>query len=221
MNCDAIDFSDDIGRGALDYDILVLNMALDGRAVLQRLRGAGHHVPVLVLSRENAANLRVMALDAGADDFLAIPFYPAELIARVRAIYRRSVGQAANVVQLAGGRLTIDLSRRHVELDGRPVRLSNMQYRLLAALAERKNYALSKAQIMARLYTVEDDEPIHTIIDVYVCKLRRTLGPVVGKCLVTVWGRGYCLTDPENAMKIIRAQGRTLKHQSEPLKVAA
>jgi two-component system cell cycle response regulator CtrA len=221
MSCDAIDFSDDIGRGSLDYDIVVLNMALDGKAVLQRMRSAGVQIPVLVLSRENAANLRVMALDAGADDFLGMPFYPPELVARVRAIYRRSVGQAANVVRVAGGRLTIDLSRRNVELDGWPVRLSNMQYRLLAALAERKNYALSKAQIMARLYTVEHDEPMDKIIDVYVCKLRQKLGPVVGKCLVTVWGRGYCLTDPENAMKIIRAQGLTLKQQSKPLKAAA
>jgi two-component system cell cycle response regulator CtrA len=193
MTCDGIDFSDEIGRGAIDYDILVLNMELDGQEVLNRMRHSKVRVPVLVLSREKSLSLRVKALDAGADDFLNIPFHASELIARLRAVHRRSTSQIDNIVKC--GKLTVNFSLQRVEVDGQLVSLTGKQFALFSVLCERKNKLVSKGQILSRIYEFEK-EPQSRIVDAMIFKIRKKLGPA-GKYITTVHGRGFRLVEPQ------------------------
>jgi two-component system cell cycle response regulator CtrA len=192
MICDGIDFSDEIGRGTIDYDIIVLNMELDGQEVLNRMRHSKIRVPVLVLSREKSLSVKVKALDTGADDFLNIPFHASELIARLRAIHRRS-SQIDNIVKC--GELSVNFSLHTVEVDGQLVHLSGKQFALFALLCERKNKLVTKEQILLRIYEFEK-EPESRIIDAMIFNIRKKLGPA-GKYITTVYGRGFRLVEPQ------------------------
>lgn len=118
------------------FDAVVLDLGLprlDGLSVLRRWRWEGNGVPVLVLSARGSWSEKVEGIEAGADDYLAKPFEPAELIARLRGLLRRASGRSGNIVQ--AGRLTLDLFRATATLDGTPVRLTPLEYRLLDMLA--------------------------------------------------------------------------------------
>jgi DNA-binding response OmpR family regulator len=196
MMPDVIDFADELERGGLDYDAAVLNLALDGPAVLRRLRAAGKRIPVIALTTgQKSPSARIIeALDAGADDCLVMPFLGPELAARLRAVVRRSVGLADNIV--VTGRLAVDLGRQTVAVDGKPVNLSPREFGLLAALCQRQGKIVPKDQLLAQMYQLDEEpEAGLKIIDVMVCHIRKKLGPA-RESLATVWGRGYRLVEP-------------------------
>jgi two-component system cell cycle response regulator CtrA len=178
-----------------DYDIILLDLVLadmSGYEVLRTLRVAKIKTPILVLSGLAATKDKVKAFGLGADDYMTKPFHKDELIARIRAVVRRSQGYALSVVQ--SGDLTVNLDHRTVEVDGTRVNLTTTEYRILEHLSLRKGTPLTKEMILHQLYG-GIDEPANKIIDVFICKLRKKLALAsAGKNYIeTVWGRGYAL----------------------------
>ena len=188
-----------------DYDIILLDLVLadiSGYEVLRTLRVARIKTPILVLSGLASTKDKVKALGLGADDYLTKPFHKDELIARIRAVVRRSQGHALSVVQ--SGDLTVNLDHRTVEVDGTRVNLTTTEYRILEHLSLRKGTPITKEMILHKLYG-GIDEPANKIIDVFICKLRKKLANAsAGKNYIeTVWGRGYALRQTsEDALQV-------------------
>jgi DNA-binding response OmpR family regulator len=175
-----------------DYDLIVLDLGLprmDGLAVLKRWRAAGRDTPVLVLTARGAWTERVEGIDAGADDYLPKPFQMEELVARARGLVRRSAGRASAI--LAVGALAIDGNRMTATLDGVPLALSPLEYRLLAYLALHRDRVVPPTELLEHLYGDDDARELNAL-EALVTRLRRKLGPgVVG----TRRGFGYFLED--------------------------
>ncbi len=173
-----------------DYDLVVLDLGLprmDGLAALKRWRANGRETPVLVLSARGTWAERVDGINAGADDYLPKPFRIEELIARARALVRRSAGRGGAVQELGG--LVIDTTRMTVTLDGRPVDLSGLEYRLLTCLALQPGRVTPPAELLEQLYG-DDDAREANALEALVARLRRKLGAgVIG----TRRGFGYFL----------------------------
>ena len=181
-----------------DYDIILLDLVLadmSGFEVLRTLRAARIKTPILVLSGLAGIKDKVKGLGLGADDYMTKPFHKDELIARIRAVVRRSRGYPLSVVQSGG--LTVNLDHRTVEVDGTRVNLTTKEYQILEHLSLRKGTPLTKEMILYQLYGGVD-EPAIKIIDVFICKLRKKLAQAsAGKNYIeTVWGRGYALHQP-------------------------
>lgn len=184
--------------GIYDYDIIILDLILpdmSGHDVIRDLRAAAVATPILILSGLAEADEKIRGLTTGADDYLTKPFDKRELIARLRAIVRRSQGHAANVV--ATGKLKVDLDSRTAEVDGEIVHLTGKEFAVLELLSRRKGTTLSKENFLNHLYGGMD-EPEMKIVDVFVCKLRKKLTDACGgeNYIETVWGQGYVLRDP-------------------------
>jgi two-component system, cell cycle response regulator CtrA len=197
-----IDLSE-VGEDALeigklyDHDLILLDLMLPdigGHEVLRRLRLAKVHTPVLILSGLSGVDDRIKALGYGADDFLTKPFDKRELIARIRAIVRRSKGHDHSAIDIGG--LTVDLEQKTVDADGQRIPLTGKEFGILELLALRKGAVVTKEAFLNHLYGGMD-EPEPKIIDVFVCKLRKKLQDATGKNYVqTIWGRGYKVSDP-------------------------
>jgi two-component system cell cycle response regulator CtrA len=184
-----------------DYDILILDLMLpdmDGLEVVRQLRAAKIDTPVLILSGLLEQDKKVKGLLSGADDYLTKPFDNAELLARIKAIVRRSKGHAQSVIKC--GNLHIDLDGRSASMGTAPLHLTGKEYGILELLALRKGTTLTKEQFLNHLYG-GIDEPEQKIIDVFICKLRRKLTKANDgiNYIETVWGRGYVLRDPMEA----------------------
>jgi DNA-binding response OmpR family regulator len=160
---------------------------LDGLAILRELRGREDRTPVLVLTARDTVEDRVRGLDAGADDYLVKPFELAELKARLRAIVRRSAGQASNVVRHRGVELSLD--EHVVRRDGEVVNLAPREYTLLEALMSQPGRTFTRAQLEQRLYPW-GEEVESNAIEVHVHHLRAKLFPGL---IRTVRGVGYAL----------------------------
>jgi two-component system response regulator PhoP len=145
---------------------------LDGLSMLGQLRERGVRTPVLVLTALGELHDRIAGLDGGADDYLVKPFAFDELLARVRALLRRSRGQARNQVSL--GRLQLDLAARAASVDGRPLDLTAREFALLELLALEPGRTFSRTAIAEKLYDEETDLDSN-VIDVFVARLRRKL----------------------------------------------
>jgi len=175
------------------YDAVILDLGLpkvDGVRVLQQWRKAGKMMPVLILTARDSWSDKVAGFDAGADDYLAKPFYTEELLARVRALLRRAAGFATSEITI--GPLTIDTRASRVSLDGNPVKLTSLEYRLLAYLAHHKGRVVSRTELVEHLYDQDFDRDSNTI-EVFVGRLRKKLD---ADLIQTVRGLGYCLDDP-------------------------
>ncbi|HYZ34230.1 MAG TPA: response regulator transcription factor [Crenalkalicoccus sp.] len=175
------------------YDAVVLDLGLphlDGLTVLRRWRAAGRAMPVLILTARDAWTDKVAGLDAGADDYLAKPFAMGELLARVRALVRRAHGRAQ--AEIALGELRIDPAAGTVALRDVPVRLTALEFRLLAYLAHRPGQVISKTELTEHLYAQDFDRDSNTL-EVVVGRLRRKLDPAL---IETLRGQGYRLAVP-------------------------
>ncbi len=194
-----------VGEDGLDiarhyeYDLIILDLMLpdiDGYEILRRLRAVQVTTPVLILSGLSDIDDKIKGLGIGADDYLTKPFNKDELLARVRAIIRRSKGHSNSVITI--GRIRIDLNAKTVEADSKLLRLTGREYAILELLAIRKGATLSKEVFLNHLYGGME-EPEFKIIDVFVCKLRKKLADALDgdNYIETVWGRGYVLREPK------------------------
>jgi two-component system cell cycle response regulator CtrA len=193
----------DLGK-MYDYDIVVLDLQLpdmSGFDVLKALRVAKMRTPVLILSGNAIIEDKVKALRLGADDYMTKPFQKNELVARIQALVRRSKGHSVSLVTT--GRLTVDLDKKRVEVDGVHVYLTEKEYQMLELLSLRKGMTLSKEIFLSHLYG-DKEEPEMKIIDVFICKLRKKLDTATHGVdyIETIWGRGYALRDPEASRAI-------------------
>ena len=161
---------------------------MDGLEVCRRLR-AGGDVPILMLTARDGEIDRVLGLELGADDYLTKPFAPRELVARVKAILRRTDGPRNSGVLLAGD-VEVDVKRREVRRNGEVIPLATREFELLRYLAENAGLALTRQQLLDGVWGHGwyGDE---RTVDVHVGQLRKKLGP--GLPLATVWGVGYRL----------------------------
>jgi len=163
---------------------------MDGIEVCRRLRGNGA-VPVLMLTARDAEVDRVLGLEMGADDYVTKPFSPREVVARVKAILRRSEGPRDEPDTMTAGRVEIDRGRREVRADGRVVALAAREFDLLSYLAAHPGLVLSRRQLLDGAWGPDwyGDE---RTVDVHVRQLRKKLGDSLP--LATVWGVGYRLS---------------------------
>ncbi len=179
------------------YDVVLLDLMLPGKDGLEVCREvrARSDVPIIVLTARGEEADRVMGLELGADDYLAKPFSPRELLARIRAVTRRAKGRAGpaqGVVRV--GSLRIDPASRTVELDGKDVHLTGYEFSLLEALARRAGRILTRDQLM-ELARGNAEDAFDRSIDVHVSRLRQKLGddPKHPRLIKTVRGSGYVL----------------------------
>ncbi len=173
-----------------DVALVVLDLMLPGRYGMDMLKDlrACSDVPVLVLSARNDTADKVRALQLGADDYMTKPFWPEELVERVRARLRRPTLARGSVIEV--GPLRIDLGTHEVQVRGVRVDLTRVEFDFLAMLAERPGAALTRRQIAERVLDPDRDGNERTL-DVHVSRLRKKLGR--GNLVETVWGIGYRL----------------------------
>jgi len=192
-----------------EYDIIILDLMLpdiDGYEVLRRLRAVRRSAPTLVISGLSGIEDRIKSFGIGADDYLVKPFDKRELLARVRAIVRRSKEHAESVVR--AGPLTVNLAARTVEIGGRLLHVTKKEYAILELLSLRKGVTVTKETLLNHLYGGLD-EPEIKVIDVFVCKLRRKLADASGggSFIETVWGRGFVLRETTETGRPVRING--------------
>ena len=177
------------------YDAIILDRMLpkrDGASIVRELRAERIATPVLMLTALSDLPDRVEGLDAGADDYLGKPFAFEELLARLRALVRRTERPLAPD-RVEVGPVTIDLGRRAVERDGGPVELSAQEFALLELLARNRGQVLSRDTILERVWGI-DAEPQGNVVELYIFYLRRKLGHTAAHPIIrTVRGAGYVL----------------------------
>src|SRR5215470_11407788 len=189
----AVDHAADGDRADLlghdeEYDAVVLDLGLpkvDGLTLLRRWREAGQTMPVLVLTARGSWHEKVLGIDSGADDYMAKPFRMEELLARLRALIRRSSGQMSP--ELRCGPLVLDPRAGRVTLDGAEVKLTSHEFRVLSYLMHHRARIISQAELTEHIYSQEFDRDSNTV-EVFIARLRRKLGPSM---IETVRGLGY------------------------------
>ena len=178
------------------YDAVVLDLGLpiiDGVSVLEKWRRAGRKMPVLILTARDRWSDKVAGFDAGADDYVAKPFHMEEVLARIRALLRRAAGHATS--ELSVGPVVLDTKSSRVSVDGMPVKLTSLEFRLLSYLMHHKGKVVSRTELVEHLYDQGFDRDSNTV-EVFVGRLRKKLGVDV---LHTIRGMGYTVTEPDNA----------------------
>jgi len=178
-------------------DLVVLDLMLpemSGLEVCRRLRGdpATAAVPIIMLTAKADEVDRIVGLELGADDYVAKPFSPKELVARVRAVLRRArPGEAGR--PLSAGRVSLDAARHVVTVDGRPVELTPKEFDLLHALLEAAGRVLSREHLLNRVWGYSRADEIESrTVDVHIRRLRAKLGPEERR-ITTIKGVGYRL----------------------------
>ncbi|HEX2286662.1 MAG TPA: response regulator transcription factor [Mycobacterium sp.] len=172
------------------FDLMVLDIGLpelDGFAVLRKLRGENHPIPVIVLTARTSVQDTVAGLEGGADDYMPKPFRFEELLARVRL--RLSPDRVTELTVLSCGGLQLDLRTRRAQVDGRTVDLSAREFALAETFMRHPGQVLSREQLLSHVWGYDFD-PGSNVVDVYVRYLRRKLG---AERFVTLRGMGYRL----------------------------
>jgi two-component system response regulator MprA len=185
-----------LSDGGIDATILdILMPGIDGLEVCRRLRGAGDRTPILMLTARETVNDRVAGLEAGADDYLVKPFALAELMARLKALLRRSVPGDEGAEQLRFGALSLDLAGHRVQLGARAIELTRTEFLLLELFMRNSQRVLSRSLINERIWGY-DFGPTSNSLGVYIGYLRRKLEEDGEPRLIqTVRGVGYVLRE--------------------------
>ena len=173
------------------FDAAVLDLGLpklDGVSVLKAWRAEGRDLPVLILTARESWSDKVEGFKAGADDYLTKPFRVEELVMRLRALVRRAAGSAAT--RIVCGRLAFNAQLGTFELDGLPLKLTAMEWRVLSCLALRKEVVVDRMELLERVYEGDTDVDSNSL-EVIVARLRRKIGH---DSIETLRGRGYRLT---------------------------
>lgn len=178
-----------------EYDLVILDVMLpgkDGHAVCRELRAQGRRVPILMLTARGTVDDRVAGLDSGADDYLVKPFDFKELLARIRALLRRSAVLRPERLRVAD--LTIDTASHSVDRAGKRVDLTAKEYALLEFLVLNQDRVLGREQIAQHVWD-ENFDPFSNVIDVYIKRLRAKLDADSARRLIhTRRGEGYVLS---------------------------
>ena len=178
------------------YDAIVLDIGLpviDGVSVLEKWRRAGKKTPVLILTARDRWSDKVAGFDAGADDYVTKPFHMEEVLARVRALLRRSAGHATS--ELTCGPVALDTTNAKVTVNGTAIKLTSLEFRLLSYLMHHNGKVVSRTELVEHLYDQDFDRDSNTV-EVFVGRLRKKLGVDV---LQTIRGMGYCMSGQGNA----------------------
>lgn len=183
------------------HDLLVLDLMMepeDGLTICKRLRAEGHTLPILMLTAKGDPMDRVAGLETGADDYLAKPFVPDELVARIRALLRRQKmsagGPTVTTQRLRFGDFIFDVGKQTLLRGGEPVEVHSAQMLLLHALGSSPNRAVSRENLLARARG-RDHDALDRSIDVQILRLRQIVedDPSKPRFIKTVWGVGYML----------------------------
>jgi two-component system response regulator PhoP len=176
-------------------DLAIVDLGLpklNGQAVVQRLRADGRTLPILILTARGSWQDKVLGLEAGADDYLVKPFEYPELAARIKALLRRSLKAASNVLTL--GPIAIDLAAQAATLNGAALDLTAYEYRLLEYLVRERARVVSKQELADYLYPHDEDRDSN-VLEVLIGRLRRKLDPDGSLAPIeTLRGRGYRFT---------------------------
>jgi len=183
-------------------DLIVLDLNLpgmDGLDVCRALRRESS-VPIIMLTARVEETDRLIGLEMGADDYIVKPFSPRELVARVRAVLRRTQGEVQTPGLLRTNELEIDLKGHRVTLRGELLRLTRIEFNLLAMLAQHPGQTLSRAQLIDRLHGVAEGG-FDRSIDAHIKNLRRKIeaDPADPRYVLTVYGIGYQFTEKVDA----------------------
>lgn len=174
------------------YDAVVLDLGLpkvDGLTLLRRWREQGLSAPVIVLTARGAWHEKVQGIDGGADDYVSKPFRMEELLARLRALIRRSGGQASP--QLTCGVISLDPRSARVTRAGDPVKLTGHEFRVLSYLMHQRGRVVSQGELTEHIYAQNFDRESNTV-EVFIGRLRRKLG---ASAIETVRGLGYRMAE--------------------------
>jgi len=172
-----------------DYDAIVLDVMMprmDGWEVLKQLRKS-KKTPVLMLTARDQSRDRVKGLDTGADDYVVKPFDLPELLARLRALIRRSAGKTTSLIEM--GEVSVNTAARVVCLKEKPVELTAREYQLVEFMALHRGEIVTRTQLYEHLFD-ENDTSLSNLLDVHVSNVRKKLG---AEFIVTRRGHGYCI----------------------------
>lgn len=173
-------------------DIAIIDLGLpkvSGIDIIRAARKAGRSYPILILTARDGWQSKVEGLEAGADDYLVKPFHKEELLARTRALLRRSGGWAQP--KLESGPIILDTRAKSVEVAQKPVELTSFEYRVLEYLLTHSGKVISKTELAEHLYT-EDEERDSNVIEVFIKRLRAKLDPDSSlNPITTLRGQGY------------------------------
>ncbi|NNE24625.1 MAG: response regulator transcription factor [Rhizobiales bacterium] len=176
--------------GTEEFDAIILDLGLpklDGLSVLKRWRAEGQNVPVLILTAQGNWDQRVEGFEAGADDYLPKPFRMEELVARLRAILRRSSGASAPKISV--GSFTLDTNQMRVFNNGQPIQLTPLEYRLFSFLVHHRGQTVSKQMLNDHVYALNHERSDNSI-EALVRRVRQKLGRDV---IETQRGFGYLI----------------------------
>lgn len=199
-----VDYCDDGNEGyhrAIDneYDVVLLDIMVprkDGLAILKSLRQAHRNVPVILLTARNELDDRITGLNLGADDYIAKPFFVEELVARIHAVVRRSVGDRQNLLSV--GPIKLDCITREVTCNQHVVELTTREFNLLEYLMRSPGRVFTRTQILEHVWGY-DFNPTTNVVDVCVQRIRKKLDPIGGSgWLESVRGVGYRFRQPES-----------------------
>lgn len=174
------------------YDAVILDLGLpmmDGASILRKWRSAGHKFPVLILTARDTWSEKVDGLDAGADDYLTKPFNMEELLARLRALIRRSTGNASPLLEC--GDVTLDTRNSRVSEAGMPIKLTAQEFKLLDFMMHHKGEVVSRTTLTEHIYDQDFDRDSNTI-EVFINRIRKKLKTNI---IHTIRGLGYRLEE--------------------------
>lgn len=178
-----------------EYDAAVLDLGLsgiDGLTVLRRWRAEGRQFPVIILTARDGWMSRVQGINAGADDYLTKPFQMEELIARLRAVLRRTHGHAGPT--LKAGSIALDMNDKKLHIDGRTISLTTLEFRLVSYLLHHKGRVIPSVELREHVYGDSESREANAV-EAMIVRLRRKLGPNV---IETRRGHGYCMKGQES-----------------------